>query len=528
MSFERKQQFFAFRCVATGKNGQATREVMGLRRMYYLLLAICMLSTMSGTRVMAQEPDVKEQGKAAFIRDGKLWVKAGAEERMLSSYDGAANPLWSSDGQWLAYTVEASERQLRIAHLESGREELLSEDAAIYRWANHRPELAYTTSGGQLNRIPLDKPFTKPSAILEGVGQFTWLPNDEGLLVGSRVTRSEEGIWTPLMLSKVTVLSDATPTVQPFFQLPEESEHMLIVGLTEPRWSKDGKWIAFIATPTASWSMDSNWVCVLSASGDRFRILGQMLARSDWYQWAPKQSDLGYIEGEGRFEVSNKHMTVEEMFSAPGRSYTPRGLMDIGFTWINDKHIVVSRSPELGWEEGPVPQAEPALYRIHLVNRKQERITAPPEGSGDFYPRYIDNDKRLSWVRKDTASGRSDVWLAKDDGEGAERLIRNIEGAPVWYEAQYTHRNAEAMAKASEPQYAKWGRLAMEEVSRKYRENIVDYLHLGRTYFQDDEAEEAFKLWLRSAEREFGVLVKIRFHTVTEQVISIQLFETNR
>lgn len=80
----------------------------------------------------------------------------------------------------------------------------------------------------------------------------------------------------------------------------------------------------------------------------------------------------------------------------------------------------------------------------------------------------------------------------------------------------------------AEPAYAKWGRLAMRETQKKYPQaQIIDYLHVGRRAISAGTAEEVFKLWLRQAEREWAVYVRIRFVTSTDQVLSIR-FEEGR
>jgi hypothetical protein len=79
-----------------------------------------------------------------------------------------------------------------------------------------------------------------------------------------------------------------------------------------------------------------------------------------------------------------------------------------------------------------------------------------------------------------------------------------------------------------EPPYAKWGRLAMKETKEKYPDAaIVDYLHMGRTA-ENNTVTEQFKLWLRGKEREFGVVVTIRFQANTEEIKEILFEETDR
>jgi len=84
-----------------------------------------------------------------------------------------------------------------------------------------------------------------------------------------------------------------------------------------------------------------------------------------------------------------------------------------------------------------------------------------------------------------------------------------------------------AIAKA-EPDYAKWGRMAMQETAKRYRAEIVDYKHLGRQSEHAGKAVESFKLLLNNGHRQFGVTVHIRFQLQTEQVLQIQFIEEHQ
>jgi len=79
------------------------------------------------------------------------------------------------------------------------------------------------------------------------------------------------------------------------------------------------------------------------------------------------------------------------------------------------------------------------------------------------------------------------------------------------------------------PEYAKWGKIAVEETQKRYNAVIIDYKHIGRTELTPKKSEEKFKLWIRSkAGNEFGVFVSIQFDPLTDTIQSIQFSETNR
>lgn len=79
------------------------------------------------------------------------------------------------------------------------------------------------------------------------------------------------------------------------------------------------------------------------------------------------------------------------------------------------------------------------------------------------------------------------------------------------------------------PNYAKWGRLAMQETHKRYPNmKIVDYLHVGREDVDQNTARETFKLWLKEDSKEFGVYVVITFNKRTERVQNIRFIEVPR
>jgi len=77
-------------------------------------------------------------------------------------------------------------------------------------------------------------------------------------------------------------------------------------------------------------------------------------------------------------------------------------------------------------------------------------------------------------------------------------------------------------AAQAEPDYAKWGRLAMQTVQDKFDADIVDYRYLGRSEERQGEAVESFRLWLKQSDREFGVLVRITVDTRTNEAKKVE------
>lgn len=87
--------------------------------------------------------------------------------------------------------------------------------------------------------------------------------------------------------------------------------------------------------------------------------------------------------------------------------------------------------------------------------------------------------------------------------------------------------NEKIATETSQPEYAKWGQLAMKETKNRYpTASIIDYLHLGRET-KNGLTIERFKLWLKQNNKEFGVFITISFDSKTEVVKNISFIETD-
>lgn len=108
-------------------------------------------------------------------------------------------------------------------------------------------------------------------------------------------------------------------------------------------------------------------------------------------------------------------------------------------------------------------------------------------------------------------------------------MLRHIVMKAVFVLLSLVHSEviqAEGTVQYAEPSYAKWGKLAMEEASKAYRNaSIVDYKYEGRTVISEGEAEERFVLWIVKDAREFGVRVSIRVKTSTDELINVRMQE---
>lgn len=368
----------------------------------------------------------------AFIRDHNLWLKVGDHEKQLTKEQQVSYPRWSFDGQWIAYTRGKEENEIWLYHV--------AEDKHIkpafvkgknYQWAPDKNILAFQ-SDGILSILDVRKENGEVENVASGVADYGWLPDGDGFIASAYASLTPAG-WSNVELFKIPLNAKMNKgKMEHFYTLPKQSDDFFAVSASYFKWSPNGKWVSFLGIPTASWSADSNFLCVLSADGQKFEILDQMLIQENWMQWAPRKNLLAYIQGIGRFAVKNKHLKIKELPVLQRGVYTPQGFVDWDFTWHNDQLITVSRAVESNWVNDPKERPLPLLYQVNIQSNKQERITNPPKGFGDFYPVFLQQTHQLLWVRSNR--DRSDVWLANPDGSSAKLWIKDLDTDIGYYE----------------------------------------------------------------------------------------------
>ncbi|MGO4272709.1 translocation protein TolB, partial [Paenibacillus sp. TAF58] len=293
----------------------------------------------------------------------------------------------------------------------------------------NRDSLAFLTAQ-QLNWIDSDE-FAKPKKIAEGIGNYSWCPDGSGFIVSMAAKLSNDG-WTPIRIMKIPLTANVDPNLfKPLYVLPKQSDDFFAVDTSIFKWSANGQWIAFLAKPTASLSADGNTLCVLSADGSVFKTIDQMVNNEMWFEWASKDEKLAYIEGVGREATTNKHLKVLRLPDGKSVSYTPKGYVEISFTWRDLQNIVTSRSKEAEWSIDPAKRQIPYLENVNLKSHQQKPITEPSETYGDFNPITLPSHQ-LAWIRSNRTI--SNVLVASPHSANAKTWIENIDVGTNYYE----------------------------------------------------------------------------------------------
>ncbi len=104
-----------------------------------------------------------------------------------------------------------------------------------------------------------------------GVSGFEWFPDGQDFIVSSQSCIRPTG-WGPVPLYRIPVNANGSKDkAKPFYTVKTDKKDLFAIDADYFKWSFDGKWISFLAVPTASWSADSNTLCVISSQGKQFR-----------------------------------------------------------------------------------------------------------------------------------------------------------------------------------------------------------------------------------------------------------------
>jgi hypothetical protein len=375
---------------------------------------------------------------AAFIRDHQLWIKKGDKEVQITKGRYVYGQQWSYDGRFIAY-IDGDEKgdKTDLFIYDSKEKEsyqpYVRVETSYFKWSPIKNQLAYNDHGLlNVTKIKNNRPEGFENVAL-GVSGFEWFPNGKEFIVSSQSKLRPTG-WGPIPLYRIPVDANLNAKkIKHFYTIQTNKSDLFAIDTEYFKWSFDGKWVSFLAIPTASIAMDSNTLCVLSTQGNNFQAIGEMRWYEDWMKWAPRANQLAYISGEGRFHVENKKMTIAEMpTSTQQKIYTPLGYVDLDLEWFSPDKVIVARSNEnKEWKEGPVPTMFTSLYVINIKTEEQKQISFPKKEELDEDPQVVGST--LTWFRKRVKEIKGDVWV-KNDLDGRERIwIKNVDNAPTFF-----------------------------------------------------------------------------------------------
>ncbi|MBM7620112.1 hypothetical protein JOC95_001965 [Bacillus tianshenii] len=376
--------------------------------------------------------------QAAFIRDKALWLYMDGSEVLLQENLSISNLGWSKDGQWLSFEekseTEGEEPAIWLYHVPTNTHTKLKMVGHDVQWNPKKNSFAFLT-GSFLSVVEFkdNKPIIHQ--LNGGVSHFSWDAEGENLIASASAVMFPDG-WSHPRLYEVKwdaehKNQELDVKVEPLLTIssPLKLDDLSILSIDAENfnWSKDGKLLAFVVSPTASWSEDSNMLTVFVKENKVLIPMGEILREKGWIKWAPSKSHLASIQGGGRLRggVKNKRLTVQSVLPSQTKIFTPDGFADVNFDWLDDTRIVVAR----GKESDTLADFRSGLILINSKEDEQKSSGKPfvdlPEGFSDEKPVTLKKHKMLSWIRTD-ANGWKSVWMSGLDGSDARKLIEGV------------------------------------------------------------------------------------------------------
>lgn len=417
-----------------------------MAKFFYTLLILCFIIP----SIIHAETNT-EDVKLAFIKDGHLWVEISGKKEQITEDKATFNqpPQWSFDGKMLLYQKEVTEKvyegtktlnELWVYDMETKKHRKIFYDGYNPKWSPTENIVAFK-SGSVLNISDLTSFFN----IALGVGDYEWLPDGKSFITSSSADLRPDG-WTNPILYTISIeegyqhIKDFTKNVKKLFVIPTElgKDDVKITSINTEllSFSPNKKWLSFIVSPPGSGPMDSNMLCIMSTDGKEFAVIDEVI-QGFTPKWAFKENVLGYIAGGGRivYGFKNKNLKVTELPEYQTFVLTPENFAEMGFTWVDDKTLIVSRVKESEWSNDPELRPNSSLYVVKINDLNQLKITNPPKGESDSNPIYLPTENKLTWVRGSEISPKRDLWVADLNGDHAKSWVQDI-GPYAFYPVQ--------------------------------------------------------------------------------------------
>ncbi|MDF1510493.1 PD40 domain-containing protein [Robertmurraya sp. DFI.2.37] len=403
-----------------------------MKKMSFITVFILALSLTN----LANAAHLKDM-KAAFIRDGNLWILVNQQEKQITHSGKIYQPQWSHDGKWILYQKEANtenknekiHHEIWVYNIETEEKKKIFHNGYAPQWAPHNNWVAFIH-----NQILNISNLTEFHNLALGVSSFQWLPTGQGFLLASPAYLKPDGWTCPILYKKQLPnhLSEANVfgNVKEFFVVPQklkiDNKYVMSNRVDFLSFSPSGKWLSLIISPTASLAMDSNMLCGLSSDGKSFEIVNEVVYEVGSPKWAPAKDILAYIGG-GRivFGFRGKDLLLKEFAVS---SLTPANFAELNFTWVDDQLLITSRVEAKDWSDEFSEHPLPSLYSVTLNNEKQVKITEPANGLGDYDPHYLKAIDKLIWYRGTSINDHNrNLWIADTDGSNGKILLKNID-----------------------------------------------------------------------------------------------------
>lgn len=254
-------------------------------------------------------------GRILYVRDGNIWLWQAGSTRKITDGDTWRQPVWSPDGQSIAYVHrgqnfsdifimkdDGSENR----RLTRGQARVLDDNDWVFRpsWTHDGTQISYVADSG----TPFLQPWTmnleggnrrqmQLGGVFEMVDSVAWSPDGKRLAIAGFRRHPTTG----LPLAGQIYVWEAGKSAQPF----TDNQN----GAFDPAWSPDGEWMAYAARNGAR----SNVYIRPLGEGEEVQLSKLDLSRSP--AWSPDGRSVAFLSAQnqkGTFDV----MIVDVSISA--------------------------------------------------------------------------------------------------------------------------------------------------------------------------------------------------------------------
>ena len=291
-------------------------------------------------------PDGKS---VAFIRDGNLWIlplEGGEARQLTSASTGASDPLWSPDGEWIAFNADVYPEcgaddacNKRISERwQKGKLQAHMADALLYRhWTAWRDgQVTHTflanADSGQVRDLTPGK-FDYPPFQLGGPPQYDFSPDSTELCVVSNHDPHPESSTN----MDLFVISLTQPNAQPRNITASNPAYD-----GSPKYSPDGKTIAYRMQKQPGYESDLFRLAVIDRATGQSRVLTEQY--KDWiddFDWLDDSRSL-YVTGP--HEGINPIQRVDAMTGAMTPVFADRTIDAFKFAHDGRSILYIGRS----------------------------------------------------------------------------------------------------------------------------------------------------------------------------------------
>lgn len=304
----------------------------------------------------------EETGKKAFRQQNRshlwMWDAATGEVRQLTfARENAQSPRWSPDGRWIAF----------ISNREGEKESHL---------------YVMPADGGEARRVT--------SSPIVQVRDFDWSPDGEWLVFTGKARDPQEPPEEERLWREVTRLiwkmdgegwwDGRWVQVWKVRRDGEEQQALVTAEVDHafPRWSPDGKWIAFVSKrvedPDRVFFQD---LFVIPAEGGEERQLTRSIGPVMYPAWSPDSRYVAYMGQDlNRGYTSNEEVWVVSLEEPEPRSLTRSLDRSVGDYVLSDGRMLAG-NPGIIWMDGETmyflcsDRGRTHVYRVGL--------SSPPE-----------------------------------------------------------------------------------------------------------------------------------------------------